>query len=146
MNCSNRKCKSFDDNELRNCADPMARPGNCRDWIPEESNSDTWTSKQYHLKCQNELGFEKAPHYHKYLEEQFSGLKKENKTLFLHHIAGSASAKKKYTDYLVIPLTVEEHAKAHKNLPLSFMVNLPRAIKLLIGYVQYLENKLRGEK
>jgi hypothetical protein len=120
-----------------------------------------WTAKQYHLKCQNELGFEKAPEYHEYLQEQFSGLKKENKTLFPHHILGSASAKKKFTDYLIVPLTLEEHAKAHKNLPLSFMLLLPRAIKLLIGYVQYLEenlyfkkllekqyleNKLRGEK
>jgi hypothetical protein len=110
------------------------------------TDNEMWTSKQYHLKCQNELGFEKAPHYHKYLEEQFPGLKKENKTLFVHHILGSASARKKYTDYLVIPLTIEEHAKAHKNLPLSFMMLLPRAIKLLIGYVQHLEENLYFKK
>jgi len=110
------------------------------------TDNEMWTSKQYHLKCQNELGFEKAPHYHKYLEEQFPGLKKENKTLFVHHILGSASARKKYTDYLVVPLTLEEHAKVHKNLPFWFMMYLPKAIKLLNGYVIHLEDKLNGEK
>ena len=97
-------------------------------------SEDIWTAKEYHLKCQHELGFWKGREYHEYLRELFP-------ELVLHHILGSASAKKKYTDYLVVPLTIEEHAKAHKNLPVSFMKYLPRAIKLLIEYVQHLENK-----
>jgi len=64
----------------------------------------------------------------------------------LHHLLGSASARKKFTDYLVVPLTIEEHAKVHKNLPFWFMMYLPKAIKLLNGYVIHLEDKLNGEK
>jgi len=103
------------------------------------TDNEMWTSKQYHLKCQNELGFERGKHYLDYLHELFPDK-------VLHHILGSASARKKFTDYLVVPLTLEEHAKAHKNLPLSFMMLLPRAIKLLIGYVIHLEENLYFKK
>jgi hypothetical protein len=102
-------------------------------------SDELWTAKEYHLKFRNELGFERGKHYLDYLHGLFPDK-------VLHHLLGSASAKKKYTDYLIVPLTLEEHAKAHKNLPLSFMLLLPRAIKLLIGYAQYLEENLYFKK
>jgi hypothetical protein len=97
------------------------------------TDNEMWTSKQYHLKCQNELGFEKAPEYLKWLKEKYPWLEP-------HHILGATSKRLKFTDYLVIPVTREEHKKAHENLPLFFMVNLPKSLKILIEYIQFLEN------
>jgi hypothetical protein len=97
-------------------------------------SDEFWTPKEYHQKFRNEISFERAPEYHEYLHDL-------SPKMVLHHLLGSASKRLKYTDYLVVPLTIEDHEKAHKNTALFFMLNLPTAIKLLIGYVQYLENK-----
>ena len=94
-------------------------------------STDLWTPKQYHIKCRHELGHERLPGYVKWLHEKFPGME-------LHHLLLSSSSRLKSTDALMVPVTREEHKKAHKNAALYFMINLPKAIRLLIEYVQHL--------
>jgi len=40
MNCYNKECEYFDDKQtFRNCMHTMAYPGNCKDFIPAESDN-----------------------------------------------------------------------------------------------------------
>lgn len=94
---------------------------------------DNWTAKEYHIKFKNEMGFERAPKYLAWLRKRFPGK-------VLHHLLGSTSRRLKFTDYLVVPVDpLEEHREADANRAIHFMYNLPRAIKNLIEYVQFLE-------
>lgn len=53
------------------------------------------------IKYRHFLGFQRSPHYLKYMKKKFPALD-------LHHILGS-SLGKKYTDYLIIPIEHSFH-------------------------------------
>jgi len=58
-----------------------------------------------------------------------------------HHILGSPFGQKS-TDYLLAPIEHFEHIeKAHKNLEAYFETHLVTAVKILINYVKFLEEK-----
>ncbi len=95
-------------------------------------NNDSYTAKEYFIKFRNELGFEKSRRY-----LQWAKMQHPDKDL--HHLLGSTVGRK-FTDYLVVPITHEEHLLiAERFKALFFIQNLHKAIKLLIKYVQYLE-------
>lgn len=67
-------------------------------------------------------------------------MKEENPNKEIHHLIGS-TGKLKLTDYLVVAVTREEHARAEAFKILFFFEHIHEAINNLITYTQYLENK-----
>lgn len=94
-----------------------------------------WTAKEYHLFFKNNMSFERAPKYLAWLKQKSPGK-------VMHLLLGSTSKRLKFTDYLVVPVDPgEEHKEADANRAVHFMLNLPKAIKLLIEYIQFLEGR-----
>ena len=79
-------------------------------------------------RYRHNLGFEKFPKYLTWMHRRFPNME-------LHHILGSCKGKR-FTDALVMPLTREDHAKAHKRLPHYFNIHLTESF---LYFIQYLE-------
>lgn len=92
----------------------------------------SWTPKEYFIKFRTEMPIEQGNKYMRWLKGQYPHCD-------LHHLLGSTLGMK-YTGYLIVPISHDEHMKvAEKFKPLFFMAYLPTAVKLLIKYVIYLE-------
>ena len=75
----------------------------------------------------------KSLKYLKWLRERFPNRE-------LHHLVGS-QGKLKLTDYLIVAVTREEHARAEAFKILFFFEHLHEAVNNLIEYVRFLEGK-----
>lgn len=96
------------------------------------------TEKEIFTKFRYEMGFQRSKKYLVWLKEKYPNREP-------HHLLGSTIGKK-YTDYLVVMLTREEHKECEPKIGTSiynkavmFVEYLPRAIKHLIEYVESLE-------
>lgn len=73
----------------------------------------------------------KSKDYIKWLRKQYP-----DKTI--HHLTGSMTGIK-LNDYLLIPLTIQEHEEAERHKIEFFNNNLSKSVKLLFEYVKELE-------
>ena len=86
-------------------------------------------------RFRNELPRIKSKNFLAWAKEKYPNLD-------LHHLLASSSGLK-FTDLLIVPLEHwTEHPEAHENLKIAFEKHLPTAIKILMLYVEFLEQKL----
>lgn len=74
-----------------------------------------------------------SKHYLKWLKVKFPGME-------LHHLLGSMGSLK-LNDFLVVPVTREEHLKAERNKIQFFEDNLAKCLNLIFEYLEEQKRK-----
>lgn len=84
--------------------------------------------KEFFKKYRHALPMYKSKQYLRWVKERFPDYE-------LHHILASVHGKK-HTDYLVVPLTPEQHAKIQRYAAAFFYRYLGAAVILLLDYAK----------